>query len=189
MTYIQPFRPLILLLAILSACAQPLLNSERIERQFGSYGVEIVQSSASRRTSNLYSGVGENRICRTLALVNFIDPQNTAVAAEHRQIVGGASIGAVFKKNGWTISKVNVRLGTVTADSDAATLGDLMDIPLPANLAMHAYRFELQRGQEHVHYATIIELHHPGLSVRVSPQEPVRWPVVRNAVGSRANGN
>jgi len=147
--------------ALLSACAQPMLNSERIERQFSSYGVEVLESSGSQRMTNLYSLDGERKICRTLALVIFEDSSNVAITAEHQQVTAGGSIGAVFKKNGWTIIKINLHMGPVTVTARAGLVTRLMDLPLPTELAMHVYRFQLRRGDERVNYAIITEIHHP----------------------------
>ena len=49
--------PQVILAAALSACSlQPeLLNSERIERSFGSYGIEVLSQNSAVRRSNLYS--------------------------------------------------------------------------------------------------------------------------------------
>ena len=146
---------------LLSACVQPLLNSERIEQQFGSYGVDVLKSTASRRITNLYSIKGERKTCRTLALVIFANPSHAAIATEHRQITAGGSIGAVFKENGWSIHKTNLHIGLVTVTAATSLAASLMNIQLPAQLAMHVYRFQLQRGPERIDYAIITELHHP----------------------------
>jgi hypothetical protein len=155
--------PVIWLLAglVLAACSQPQLNSERIEHRFGSYGVEVLESSASQRVSNLYSMDGQRKICRTLALVVFDDPLDSSIAAEHEQIINGGSIGAVFKANGWIIKKVNLHLGTLDVPANAALLARLMDISLPEELAMHVYRFKLLKAPSTLEYATIVEIHHP----------------------------
>ena len=150
-----------LVIALLSACAQPLLNSERIERQFGSYGIKVLEASASQRITNLYSMDGARQICRTLALVRFEDPQNPAISVEHEQITSGGSIGAVFKKHGWTVHKINLHIGTLTATAAASRISDLMNIRLPAELGIHIYRFQLRRGHERIDYAIISEIHHP----------------------------
>lgn len=146
---------------LLSACAQPMLNSERIERQFGSYGIEILESSGSQRMTNLYSLEGERKICRTLALVTFENQSNAAIADEHQQISAGGSIGAVFKENGWSIHKINLQMGSVAVTAKASLVANLMAVPVPTELAMHIYRLQLQRGHERVNYAIITEIHHP----------------------------
>src|SRR5262245_52025727 len=62
--------------------AQPagreLLNSERIAAKFGSYGIEVLEQTDGTRVSNLYSGTGAEKICRTFAAVRYqpmMDPQ------------------------------------------------------------------------------------------------------------------
>jgi hypothetical protein len=147
--------------ALLGACAQPLLNSERIEQQFGSYNVALLESSAGRRVSNLYSLNDDRKICRTLALVTFEDPTDARISLEQRQISSGASIGAVFKNHGWTIYKTNLYVGMIHADEQATLIANLMNISLPQKLALHLYRFELVRGSDHIDYAIIAEIHHP----------------------------
>jgi len=146
---------------LLSACAQPQLNSERIERKFGSYGVEVLESSASRRVSNLYSLDGERRVCRTLALVLFENPSNAAIVTEQRLITAGGSIGRVFKENGWSIHKINLQMTSAMATKEASLIAQLMDVTLPTELAVHIYRFQLQRNGARVNYAIIAEIHHP----------------------------
>lgn len=111
--------------------------------------------------TNLYSLDGERKICRTLALVTFENPSNAAIAAEHQQITAGGSIGAVFKENGWTIHKISLHMSSVTVTAKASLVANLMAVPLPTELAMHVYRFKLQRGHERVNYAIITEIHHP----------------------------
>ena len=48
----------LLVLSLLAACTTggTLLNSQQIERAFGSYGVDVLTQDDSRRISSLYSG-------------------------------------------------------------------------------------------------------------------------------------
>jgi hypothetical protein len=158
----------LLLNFFLVACSQPQLNSERIEQHFGSYGVEVLDSSMSHRVTNLYSLDEGHKVCRTLALVLFDEAMNPAIKAEHSEITAGGSIGAVFKKNGWTIIKVNLELGTVNATGEASLIEKSMSISLPAQLALHVYRFKLRKAEVTIEYATIVEIHHPDY---LSPQD------------------
>ena len=48
---------------------RPLLNSERIERKFGSYGIDVLRNDDAVRMSNLYSLRDGEKICRTFAVV------------------------------------------------------------------------------------------------------------------------
>jgi len=50
-----------------------MLNSQRIQRLFGSYGVSIIEQSQQTRISNLYSST-QKPIMRTCAVVNFCFP-------------------------------------------------------------------------------------------------------------------
>ena len=81
------------------------LNSERIARKYGSYGVEVIENTDNLRVSNLYSMEASRPICRTFAVVGISREIDSSFAVEHAQILEGASIGAVFKRNGWNIEK------------------------------------------------------------------------------------
>jgi hypothetical protein len=155
---------LINLLSITTLCAcdkSAPLNSERIKQQFGSYGVEIIEANERQRVTSLYSVDNGNRTTRTLALVNFVDASNTAIANEHREILHGSSIGAEFKANGWIIIKETVRTCALPFDVSGYPSLSGMQIESPAILALHEYRFRLSRQGANIHYATITEIHHP----------------------------
>ena len=170
-------RPLALLLAFvlaLGACTAPsvrvasgdglqreLLNSERIARRFGSYGVEILESDARLRISSLFSVEQGRRVCRTLAVVVFPAVLDPAVAAEHRQILDGGSIGAVFAEGGWAITKRQRLLGEVAGPGPADRLRDLMGVSDSGRLAVDVYSFVVTRHGRSVDYATIAEVYHP----------------------------
>jgi hypothetical protein len=146
----------------LVACSQPLLNSERIEHRFGSYGVELLEAGSTHRASLLYSlDAAGGRIGRTLALVRFADPLPAGLAQQHVEILAGGSIGAVFRKAGWDVRKTNLELGTFSAGADATLLQNRMQIRVPRDLAMHIYRFTAVKGEQRLNYATIVEIHHP----------------------------
>lgn len=157
-------RPLALA-AILSLAAWAVhgeeLNSERIERRFGSYGVAVLEQSADLRLANLFSVEDGRRVCRTFAIVRFGQALPAAIAEPHRAILAGGSIGAVLEQHGWQITKTPVHVGEYTAQADARRLAELMRIALPASLAMHVYRLSAARDGTSVDYATIVELHHP----------------------------
>src|SRR5690606_17176483 len=96
------------------------LNSERIRERFGSFGLDILESSASRRVSSLYSLEDGRKVCRTYAVVEFGDAILPELAAEHALVMAGESIGAVFKGRGWTITKRHTRVGgTALGSADA----------------------------------------------------------------------
>ena len=151
-----------LALIILACTSQDsLLNSERIERTFGSYGVDVIRSSDRGRVSSLYSGTGDEKITRTLAVVTFSGRTRRAFANEHARVLAGESIGAVFKSAGWEIDKLNVFLGEMEIPAKYDLLSDLMRIDLPKFLAMHVYEFVIRKEGRSFDYATIVELHHP----------------------------
>lgn len=150
-------------LLVVAACSTggALLNSERIERTFGSYGVEILSQDSSRRVTSLFSGTGDQRITRTYAVVEFLDPTRTNYRDEHQAIVAGASIGTTFRRSGWAIRKQNLFVGTLEVPEAYQNLGELMRIELPAELATHQYLFVVSRDERSFSYARITEVHHP----------------------------
>lgn len=148
---------------ILVACSSQdaLLNSERIERTFGSYGVDVIRSSDAGRVSSLYSGTGDDKITRTFAVVRYSRRIRRAFANEHARVLSGESIGAVFRSAGWDIEKVNIFVGDMEIPATYELLADLMRIDLPACLATHVYEFVIRKEGRSFEYATIVELHHP----------------------------
>ncbi len=148
---------------ILVACASggDLLNSDRIERTFGSYGVEILEQDALRRVSSLFSGSGDERTTRTYAVVEYLDPPGRLYRDAHAAIVAGASIGETFRRAGWTIRKQTVFIGELEVPTEYRSLGQMMRIPLPADLAVHQYLFVISNEVRSFSYARITEVHHP----------------------------
>lgn len=155
----------IALLAItgLIACAPQIeLNSERIERRFGSYGVEVLSQTDSLRVANLYSGSGPDRACRTLAIVRFADDASSVFAAAHSAIRAGGSIGATLQAQGWRVEKTTRHIGLYTPTREASGFIERMGLSSPAAIAMHVYELRgFRPGVGSASYATIIELHHP----------------------------
>ena len=139
---------------------QPL-NSERIEQTFGSYGVDVLQSSNEGRVSSLYSGSGDSKVTRTFAVVKFSGRVRTAFASEHAQVAAGQSLGAVFKAAGWEIEKHNIFVGELEIPAGYSLLSELMQIGLPQKLATHVYLLVIRKHKNSYSYATITELHHP----------------------------
>jgi len=136
------------------------LNSERIQQQFGSYGVELLRQDAELRVSNLFSTNGGQRTCRTLAVVRLASEVPAELAAAHAEIVAGGSIGAVLSRNGWQVVKRRLDLSQieVMAGSRAAIL---MQLPGNAVLATDLYELFAQQGKLALSYAVIAEIHHP----------------------------
>jgi hypothetical protein len=153
----------VVLAAALDACAfeSELLNSERIEQRFGGYGVDVLCQASGIRRSNLYSVDDGKRICRTYAVVQFVDQDLSELADAHQAVLSGHSIGATFKTTGWQIKKATVHVGNVDICGPQHAIGKLMRLETVENLAMHAYRLILDKNSQSIHYATIVETHHP----------------------------
>ena len=151
----------LLLSFFLVACAQPQLNSERIEQTFGSFGVDVIQSSKDGRVSSLYSGRGDNKVTRTFAVVEYSGRVRPAFASEHSQVISGQSLGAVFKSAGWEIEKHNIFVGEMEVPAKYGLLSELMQIGLPQYLAAHVYLLVIRKHERSYNYATLVELHHP----------------------------
>lgn len=155
--------PSIVLAAALTACVlEPeLLNSERIEERFGNYGIEILSQDGNLRRSNLFSSHAGRRICRTYAVVQFIGAPPVEIMASHQAVLAGQSLGSTFRDAGWSISKESLFVGEVVLTAPENAVARLMEVAPNSRLAMHAYRLVLERDSESVHYATIVEAHHP----------------------------
>ena len=158
-----PLTHLFIAAIAVAAVAQPapreLLNSERIAAAFGSYGVEVLEQNDTVRVSNLFSGTGEARICRTFAIVRYAEHIDTALAAEHAAIVAGGSLGAVLAAAGWEVRKSHLRYGMRAA---TPRLAALMRVAVGTPLAMHVYALDVAKGGRTLEYAALVEIHHPG---------------------------
>src|SRR5690606_38259117 len=111
-----------------------LLNSERIERRFGSYGIDVLESGGRYRVSNLYSVHDGAKVGRTYAVVAYPARIDPSIRAEHEEILAGGSIGAVFARNGWTVEKTHLYFGELPATTKVAAL---MRADEGAPLAVH----------------------------------------------------
>ena len=160
--FLRPLTHLFIAAIAVVAAAQPapreLLNSERIAAKFGSYGVAVLEQDDAVRVSNLFSGEGEERICRTFAIVRYSERIDPALGAEHAAVVAGGSIGAVFAAAGWEVRKTHLRYDTRTA---TPRLASLMRIAEGTPLAMHIYAFDVAQGGRTLEYAALVEIHHP----------------------------
>ena len=137
------------------------MNSERIKRQFGSFGIDIIESSDERRVSSLYSLEDGGKVCRTYALVEFRHPVEAALAEEHRLVLAGQSIGAVFKSRGWSITKRHTHVGSRMLTRDDEDTAGPMRLAVPQRVALHSYVFEVRKQGAVFDYAAITEMHHP----------------------------
>lgn len=160
---LKPVRPVLVLFALAaaslasSASAQNL-NSERIEQRFGSYGIDVVYSDTTLRLSNLYSLHADGRIMRTFAVVGFPESVHEALAAQHRAVLDGGSIGATFKDAGFDVIKTqhqyfHIGIGPPVSAAMAVEPG--------TRVAAHAYRLAVERDGLRIEYALILEIHHP----------------------------
>lgn len=163
-----------LIIALLcSGCASNLLNSERIEKKFGSYGIEIIENTGSSRVSFLYSldkncqqnlSPKETQIgihCKkykTLAIVKFLNTND--VIDEHTKILKGASIGATFKNQNWIIKKENILISEIH-NKENQIINEWSNNPDLEKFAFQIYDISLKKNQLQLKYAQIIEIHNP----------------------------
>jgi hypothetical protein len=140
---------------------RPLLNSQRIEKIFGNYQIEVLKNGDQLRVSDLHSLADGVRTTRTLALVTYDEKIDQELTDEHRMIVRGQSIGEVFLAHAWVVEKENRYFGEIEASQDyAPSYAKMGDIPA-TNLAVHIYELFVRKGDLRVHYADIAEVHHP----------------------------
>lgn len=151
------------LAAILSACATEsvVLNSERIARRFGSYGIEVLASETGLRRSSLFSYDGDTATCRTYAVVQFVEQLDERYDYAHSKVLAGDSIGATFREDGWNIRKDTLYIGNVRLPESRTSVGRLMRLTGAHDLALHIYQLVLMRDGVALEYATIMEAHHP----------------------------
>lgn len=156
------------------------MNSERIKQEFGSFGIDVIESSDQRRISSLYSLEDGRKVCRTYALVEFNDSIGAALAEEHALVLSGQSIGAVFKARGWTITKRLTRVGNLTLDEDNMDIAGPMRLEIPQKVALHSYVFAVKKQGAAFDYAAITEIHHPLYLTEADLHSLYGEPVVRN---------
>jgi len=153
----------VILAAALSACTQQpeLLNSERIENQFGNYQIVVLGQDAGVRRSSLYSVQDGVDTCRTYAVVQFADADIAEIEEAHQDVLAGQSIGTTFKESGWNIRKETLYIGKLPSPGVQHQIGQLMRLDHGIGLAVHVYRMTLEKSDLSIQYATIIEIHHP----------------------------
>jgi hypothetical protein len=150
---------------------EPMLNSERIEKQFGSFGIDVIASDGSKRIANLYSMEGGRPVCRTWATVQFPDAIDARAAYEHTLVLDGQPMGAVFKAHGWRISKRNLQIASRPLARSDDRMVRLMQIHQGATVAYHTYVFSVSKGGFALDYAVITEIHHPDYLSRSDLEE------------------
>lgn len=151
------------LAAMLSACATEsvLLNSERIEQRFGSYGIQVLASEAGLRRSSLLSYDGDTATCRTYAVVQFVEQLDERYDDAHSRVLAGDSIGETFRDDGWDLRKHTLYIGTVRLPDTPTEVGRLMRLTGAHDIALHVYQLVIVRDDIERDYATIMEAHHP----------------------------
>lgn len=155
--------PPAVLAAVLSACATEsvILNSERIEKRFGSYGIDVLASEAGLRRSSLFSLDGDTETCRTYAVVQFAEQPDDRYDDAHSRVLAGRSIGETFKEDGWGIQKSTIFVGNTRLPDKPTEIAALMRLTGAHDLALHVYQLVLVREDVALEYATILEVHHP----------------------------
>ncbi len=136
-------------------------NSDRIQMNFGSYGIDIIENDKKIRVSNLYSthdGVKTNRTFAVVAYPGFIE---VAFEKEHGAIINGQSIGVVFEHNGWTIDKQHQYFGEIEIPAEDSTNQSLFSGIGTHNPAIHIYSLVVSKNTSSFNYALIAEVHHP----------------------------
>lgn len=147
----------------LAACSDPTepLNSERIEAEFGSYGLDVISFEDGLRRASLYSAHDGSKVTRTYAISHFDDVPERLRDNEHARILAGSSIGATLKSSGWSIYKESLYIGSIDPGTDVHGIRQLMRLTGSPELAMHVYRLHINKSSQIIDYATIIELYHP----------------------------
>ncbi len=142
----------------------PKLNSDRIAQFFGSYGIEPIPGVSSPfgecRITNLHSIQNDQKIMRTLAVVEFRQPVHEQLQKVHEEICGGGSIGITLRKNGWAITKLPVYFGSTYLSPQ---LQSWMHEDNEDQGSVYVYRLNVSRGdgEKPIHYCTIIEVYSP----------------------------
>lgn len=158
----NPLHPVFIAAALSACAAQPeLLNSDRIKERFGSYGIAVVAADGNVRRSSLYSTDNGRRTSRTHAVVRFVGPSVGELSTTHEKVAAGGSIGSTFRADGWNVVKRTVYIGEIAMHDAAHPIAQRMRLAGPTNLALHAYQLHVEKDPVSLHYATIIELHHP----------------------------
>ncbi|MEM8817475.1 MAG: hypothetical protein AAGE85_16755 [Pseudomonadota bacterium] len=157
----KPIPPAVLEAARHATAVEPeLLNSERIEARFGSYGIDLIEDREGLRLASLYSSNNGNKVCRTFAAV-CVNGEHRELLPELEAIGGGRSIGATFRRNGWAVAKRTLYTGTATLAALREEVAAAMRLAPPESLALHVYQLVLDKNGRRIDYATILELHHP----------------------------
>lgn len=138
----------------------PTLNSDAIKATFGSYGVEVIDQAAGTRVANLYSGHGDEKVCRTLAVTEFTQPIDDALLVSHKEILAGASIGATLRASGFTINKKLLIKTEIPANRAFVSLANGTTTE-GTPLFTKVYALFAETSDSSLPYAVIAEAYHP----------------------------
>lgn len=142
---------------------QSMLNSERIEHLFGSYGVDVLPIQSTEfpgsRIANLYSLKGTSKVTRTLAIVDYISPVHAQLQKVHSKIVSGESIGFAFKNAGWKVIKKPIYFGEMPLEGPIEKWMSLEKVKIGS---LQIYDLHVENSETAaIPYCRIIEIHSP----------------------------
>lgn len=143
---------------------KPMLNSDRIEYFFGSYGVARLQPDSNKlkktRIANLYSTHDNQKIMRTLAIVDFVEPMLEPLALAHQKIQNGESIGIALRNDNWSIIKEPIYFGEATLKPNVL---QLMFEKNNTKGAIYIYKLSVKNNTHTnpIGYCNIIEIYSP----------------------------
>ena len=136
-----------------------ILNSERIQMKFGSYGLDVLYSDQDTRVSYLYSfdsSDHKKKIYQTFAIVQFLESKIDQET--QKRIDNGASIGSTLKESGWSINKINLNITQINSDEYPLFKTSETSESL-RTLAVHFYKLEIKKEDKFFDYAEILEIH------------------------------
>ncbi len=139
----------------------PPLNSTLIKEKFGTYGVDVLVQEPHLRIASLYSLVEDQRVTRSLAIVDYIDQEAPQVTTIHHRITAGGSIGQSFVDEGFEVVKKTEALVELPANEDFSSLYKMMRLLQPAALAFHTYLLNVRKNDDWIVYARVTEVHSP----------------------------
>lgn len=137
-----------------------LLMSERIEKKFGSYGVEILFQNEQQgiRLANLYSKENEHKVTRIIALTKYENSIPDKLIEAHNEILKGGSIGSTLTKHGFLVSK------QIFFKQDVNNLPSYVNNLMKNNSNSYSvvmYQLVAKNQEESLPYCTITEIYSP----------------------------
>lgn len=133
--------------------APNILNSQRIELKFGSYGVDILAQNHTSRLANLYSFYEGQKSTRTLAFTRYHLPMDKALLLAHEEILKGGSIGSTLKNHGFQVKKQFFFLENISMPKISYFTNN--------NLPAVIYELIANIDGRDLHYCTILEVYDP----------------------------